>query len=195
MGKVITAFTMSLDGFISGPDHDIRRLFKWYFSGDTEVPLDNGRFMAKVYAPSAEIIQEWTTVSGALVTGRGDFDASNAWNGKSPLGVPTLIVTHQPPEKWVYEGSPFTFVTEGVERAIELAQQAAGEKAVLIGGSKIVRQALQAGLLDEIRIELAPILLGAGTRLFDLLDQPVDLELMRVVDTPSVTHLKYRVVK
>lgn len=195
MSRVFTGFTMSLDGFIARPNDDVRRLFKWYFSGDTEIPLNDGQFIAKVSAGSAEIIRECFTISGALVTGRRDFDVSKAWGGKSPLNVPTFIVTHQPPAEWMQPGSPFVFVTEGVERAVELAKQAAGTKDVIIGGTTIVRQLLKAGLLDEIHIELVPMLLGSGIRLFEYLDHPIDLERIRLVDTPAVTHIKYRVIR
>lgn len=156
MGKVITGFTMSLDGFIAGPNDDIGPLFKWYRSGEVEIPLNDGRFVAKVSAASAAIIQEWFTRFGAIVTGRRDFDVSRAWGGKSPMEVPMFIVTHHPPAEWVYAGSPFNFVTTGVEAALEQAQQAAGERDVLIGGTRIVQQLLKARLLDEIHIELAP---------------------------------------
>ncbi|HUN08559.1 MAG TPA: dihydrofolate reductase family protein [Aggregatilineales bacterium] len=195
MGKVITGFTMSLDGFIAGPNDDIGPLFKWYRSGEVEIPLNDGRFVAKVSAASAAIIQEWFTRFGAIVTGRRDFDVSRAWGGKSPMEVPMFIVTHHPPAEWVYAGSPFNFVTTGVEAALEQAQQAAGERDVLIGGTRIVQQLLKARLLDEIHIELAPLLLGSGIRLFDQLPDLIELEPILVVDTPSVTHLKYRVIK
>jgi dihydrofolate reductase len=130
------------------------------------------------------------------VTGRRDFDVSNAWGGKAFLSLPCFIVTHHPPQEWVKEGSPFTFVTEGVESAIRQAQAAAGDKTVSVSGTQIVQQALKAGLLDEIQIHLVPVLLGAGIRLFDHLDTaPIELETTRVIDAPGVTHLTFRVVK
>src|SRR5690606_37514267 len=128
--------------------------------------------------------------------GRGDFDASNAWGGKPPFSVPTFIVTHHPPQEWVYEGSPFIFVTDGVESAIAQARQAAGDKNVLVGGSKIVQQAIRAGLLDEIIIDLASMLLGNGIPLFGTLGiDPVDLERVQVIEGTDVTHLRYRFVR
>jgi dihydrofolate reductase len=100
------------------------------------------------------------------------------------------------PQEWVKDGSPFTFVTQGVASAVEHAQKVAGNKVVGVGGTSIVRQCLQAGLLDEVLIDLAPILLGAGTRLFDQLGvEPIDLEKIAVINAPDVTHLKFRVVK
>jgi len=133
---------------------------------------------------------------GTSVTGRRDFDASNAWGGKALFGATTFIVTHNAPQEWIYEGSPFKFVTDGVASAIQQAQAVAGNKAIGIGGTSIVRQCLQAGLLDEIHIHLAPVLLGDGIRLFDHLGiGPITLEKLLVVDTPDVTHVRYRVVK
>jgi dihydrofolate reductase len=133
---------------------------------------------------------------GAIVTGRRDFDVSKAWGGTSPLGVPIFIVTHTPPQEWTKDGSPFTFVTEGVERALEQAKQAAGDKNVSVGGTKIVQQCLKAGLIDEIRIDLVPLLLGAGIRLFDNPgSEPIALESLAVIEGTGVTHLRYRVIK
>ncbi len=196
MTKVVSGFTMSLDGFIAEPDHEVGRLFKWYTSGDTPFPLPGTDRVFKMSAASAVLFQEYFTTTGALVTGRGDFDASNAWNGHPPFSVPTFIVTHQPPQEWVYEGSPFIFVTDGVESTIAQACGAAGDKNVLVGGSKIVQQVIRAGLLDEINIELASILLGNGIPLFGTLGiDPVDLERVRVVEGTDVTHLRYRFVR
>jgi dihydrofolate reductase len=200
MGKVIAEFTMSLDGFIAGPNDEVDRLFGWYYSGDTEFPVGDGRKVFKISRASAELLKETWGTLGAIVTGRRDFDVSGAWGGKPPLDVPTFIVTHRIPQEWVGdplgEGSPFTFVPDGVESAVELARQAAGDKNVGVGGSTITQQCLLAGLLDEIRIHLAPILLGAGIRLFDHLPpEPIELENSRVIDAPGVTHLAFRVVK
>jgi len=196
MGKVIAEFTMSLDGFIAGLDNDVRRLFGWFGSGDTDLPVPGREMAFKVSRASAEHLRkEWGTI-GAMVTGRGDFDASEAWGGTPPWGVPAFIITHRVPQEWVKESSPFTFVTEGVESALKKAKKVAGDKNVVVGGSTIIQQCLKAGLLDEILIDLAPILLGAGVRLFDHLGtDPIDLEKILVVNAPDVTHFKFRVVK
>jgi dihydrofolate reductase len=196
MAKIITSFTMSLDGFIAGPNDDVGRIFRWYFAGDTDFRRPDGRAMFKLSQASAELLREtWGTI-GAIVTGRRDFDVSAAWGGQSPLPVPMFIVTHSPPQAWVKPGSPFTFVTEGVERAVALGRQAAGDKNVAIGGTKITQQCLQAGLLDEIHIDLVPILLGAGIRLFENLGpEPIDLENIGGTEGTGVTHLRFRVVK
>jgi dihydrofolate reductase len=112
------------------------------------------------------------------------------------LGVPAFVVTHTVPREWVYEGSPFTFVTDGVESAVEQAKAVAGDKDVGVSAASIAQQCLKAELLDEIHIDLVPVLLGGGVRFFDNLgDEPVELERMRVVEAPGVTHLQFRVVK
>ena len=150
----------------------------------------------KVSRASAELLRrEWDRI-GAIVTGRRDFDVSNAWGGSSPLGVPIFIVTHTIPQEWDREDTPFTFVTDGVESAIEKAKQVAGEKNTSISGSKIVQQCLKAGLLDELQLHLVPIVLGDGIRLFgDLETNPIELERTSVIEGTGVTHLRFRVVK
>lgn len=195
MGKVMAGFTMSLDGFVADPNDDVSLVFKWYSAGDVDFPLPGTNRVFKISQASADYLTEsWSTL-GAIVTGRRDFDVSNAWGGKALMDLPTFIVTHHPPQEWLHEGSPFTFVTEGVEAAIERARAAAGEKNVGVGGTQIVQQALRAGLIDQIDIDLAPVLLGAGIRLFDNLPEPIELEIQRVVEGTSVTHISYRVVK
>ena len=196
MGKVTAQFTMSLDGFIAGPNDEVDQIFRWYFSGDTDFQSSSTDPMFRISRASADLLRkEWGKL-GAIVTGRRDFNVSKAWGGNSPLGAPIFIVTHTAPEEWVKEGSPFTFVTDGVESAIQKARQAAGDKNVGVGGSTIVQHCLKAGLLDEIQIDLAPILLGAGIRLFDHLGlEPIELESTGVIEGSGVTHLRFRVVK
>lgn len=195
MGKVIADFTMSLDGFIAGPNDDVRALFGWYFSGDIEFRVPGGPVL-KLRKESVEVFQAAVNQPGALVTGRGDFNASNAWGGQSPTGSPIYIVTHNAPPEWSGPDSPFIFVTDGVASALAQARQAAGERDITVNGSTIVQQCLRAGWLDEIQIHLAPVLLGGGVRLFDHLGtEPRPLEILRVIPAPDVTHLLYRVVK
>ena len=195
MGKVVAEFAMSLDGFIADPKDDVALLYKWFSNGDTPIQGAAGHVF-KTSAVSAKHYMETVESTGALVTGRRDFDASAAWGGTSPMNVPTFIVTHNTPQEWLKPGSPFTFVTDGVNSAIEKAKQSADGKNVLVGGSKIVQQCIKLGLLDEIKIDLVPILLTEGIRLFDTLGtEPFELEIMHVLEAPGVTHLKYRVVK
>ena len=195
MGKTSVQFTISLDGFIAGPDDDISQIFGWYTSGDTPFSVA-GAPPFKMSRASAEFLQEHWLNTGAIVTGRRDFDVSNAWGGNAIMRVPMFIVTHAPPAEWTGPDSPFVFVTEGVPQAIEQAQAAAGGKTVGVGGTQIVQQALQAGLIDEIILHQVPILLGAGIRLFDKLGpEPIKLEKLQVIDTPDVTHLRFWVKK
>jgi dihydrofolate reductase len=145
---------------------------------------------------SANLLRKAHGKMGAFVTGRRTFDIANGWGGRPPLGVPTFVVTHTVSQEWVYEGSPFTFVTDGVERAVEQAKAAAGGKDVAVGAASIAQQCIKAGLLDEIHVDLVPVLLGGGVRLFDHLGGgPIELEHTEVVEGAGVTHLTFRVVK
>jgi dihydrofolate reductase len=204
MGKVIVELSMSLDGFVAGPNDGPEqplgeggeRLFQWYSSGDTAFPLPGTDMVFKISRASAELLREEWDNLGAMVAGRRMFDIAHAWGGNPPGGGPCFIVTHTVPQEWVKSGSPFTFVTDGVESAIRQAKQAAGDKNVGASSASIAQQCLKLGLLDEIQIDLAPILLGGGVRLFDHLGTaPIELENIGVIATPSVTHLKFRIVK
>jgi dihydrofolate reductase len=133
---------------------------------------------------------------GAMVAGRRMFDISRAWGGNPPGGANCFIVTHSVPQEWVKEGSPFTFVTDGVESAVQQAKKVAGDKNVSVASASIAQQCIKAGLLDEIQIDLAPVLLGDGVRLFERLGvTPIELECLKVIEAPGVTHLGFRVVK
>lgn len=203
MGNVVFNMTVSLDGFVAGPNDGPEnglgdggdRLFEWYFSGSTEIPISDGRMVLKVSPQSAELIKEAFATYGAGVWGRRTFNIARAWDGHPP-GSPCFIVTHTVPQEWVKEGSPFTFVTDGVESVIRQAREAAGDKDVVICTASILQQCLKAGLVDELYIDVAPVLLGGGVRLFDHLGpEPIKLESVRVIEAPGVTHLGFRVVK
>jgi dihydrofolate reductase len=187
MGKVSTGFSMSLDGFIAGPQDDVGRLFQWMTSGDIDITVSTGDrdIELKVPSKSADMFQGANQQIGALVDG----------GGKHPLDIPIVVVTHRAPPEWVKEGWPFTFVTDGVESAIEQAKAIAGDKSVAVASTTIVQQCLKAGLLEEIHIDLVPVLLGAGIRLFDHLDSPIELESTEVTESTGVTHLTFCVVK
>jgi hypothetical protein len=170
VGKVAMGLSMSLDGFIAGPNDGPERplgdggerLFAWYSSGDTEYRLPGTEMVFMVSPRSAELLREVDRTMGAFVTGRRTF----------------------------------TFVTDGVESAVEKAKEAAGEKDVAVGAASIVQQCIRAGLLDEVHINLVPVLLGGGVRLFEHLGgTPIDLESTRVIEAPGVTHLTFRVVR
>ena len=175
MGKVRTGHAISLDGFIAGPNDGPEapmgvggeRLLAWYFGGDTEYRLPGTEMVFKVSPQTAEFLRETRTTTGALVTGRRTFDLTHGWGGRHPLDVPVFVVTNSVPQEWVYEGSPFTFVTDGLESAVAQAKAVAGDKDVGVIGASIVQQCIRAGLLDEIHIDLVPVLLGGGVGLFD----------------------------
>lgn len=203
MGKVTFNMTMSLDGFVAGPNDGPENglgdggdgLFNWYFNGDTEVFMSEGVPPLKVSKQSAEILKEAISNSGAGVWGRRTFDIAHAWGGNPP-GSPAFIVTHNIPQEWMKEGSPFIFVTDGVESAIHQAKKAAGDKDVVICTPSILQQALKAGLVDEIHVDVAPMLLGGGVSLFNQLGTgPINFECIRAIQEPNVTHLGFRVVK
>jgi dihydrofolate reductase len=199
MGSVGAGFSMSLDGFIAGPNDDVQRLFSWMFQGDTDVKVTIGdqEMDLKVSAESAERFEEPTKTMGAIVSGRRMFDVAGAWGGKHPMNVPVFVVTHHPPEEWGNKpGSPFTFVTDGVASAVAQAKEIAGEKNVGVGGADVMRQCLKLGLLDEIGIDLVPVLLGSGVRLFEHLGiEPIELEITEVTEDSGVTHLRYCVIR
>jgi dihydrofolate reductase len=151
---------------------------------------------SKVSAVSAAHLREMIPTIGALVTGRRTFDIARAWGGRHPLDVPVVVMTHTIPQEWTGKDSIFTFVSDSVESAIARAQKIAGNKNVAVGAASVTQQCLRAGLLDEIYIDLIPVPLGGGVRLFDHLgDEPIKLERRRVIQAPGVTHLAFRVVK
>ena len=135
MGKVVFNMSMSLDGFVAGPNDGPENglgdggegLFKWYFSGDTEISVGSGSPMLKVSSQSARMLKEARAAYGAGVWGRRTFDIAKGWGGHPPVD-PAFIVTHTVPQEWVKKGSPFTFVTDGVESAIRQAKKAAGKR-------------------------------------------------------------------
>ena len=198
MGKVRTGHATSLDGFIAGPNDEVDRVFAWMSLGDTDVNLSTGdhELPLKVSSQSAEVFEQAMQSNGALIAGRRLFDVAGAWGGKHPMNVPVVVVTHHVPQEWVKPGSPFTFVTDGVESAIKTAKKIAGDKNVVIASSTIVQQSIKLGLLDNIHIDLVPVLLGDGIRLFDHLGvTPLELEITNVTPSLGVIHLDFRVVK
>jgi dihydrofolate reductase len=187
MGNVVIDMSMSLDGYIAAPNdnpeqglgEDGMRLHNWAF--------DDPAVFERLYG---NLVEE----TGAVVMGRRSYDNSiAAWGGKGPLGdVPCFVVTHEPPAS---SGTPFTFVTDGIESALAKAKEAAGNKRIGLMGADIDQQFLAAGLVDEIRIHLVNVLLGGGRRLFDRLPQRIELEQTGLSQTDGVTHLEYRVLR
>jgi dihydrofolate reductase len=196
MTKVYTGASMSLDGYIAGPaETGFEHLFKWYGNGEVEVPTTHPELTPRMTPVSAEHFRQIIDMTGALVVGRKLFDSTNGWGGNHPMGVPVVVVTHSVPEGWPRDDAPFTFVTDGIERAVEQAKALAGDKVVGVNGGTIARQCLEAGLLDEIWVDLVPVLLGGGTPFFDQVKEaPFELEgPLSVVQGTDVTHLRYRV--
>ena len=204
MGKVILNISVSLDGFVAGPNDSPENplgdgggaLFAWYNSGDTPYQMAGNVPPFKVSKVSAEYLRKATETMGAMVAGRRMFDIAGAWNGHPPGEGPCFIVTHHPPQEWVRDGSPFVFVTDGVESAVRQAKVAAGGKDVAVASANIAQQCLKAGLVDEIHLDLTPVLLGGGVRLFDHLGvTPIQLEKLHVDDAPDVTHIGFKIIK
>jgi dihydrofolate reductase len=193
VSKVVCDISMSLDGCITGPNVRVGNGL-----GDGGERLHNWMFDAKTDA-DAKIVDEKNAATGAVVMGKGMFDVGfEPWGDPPPFRMPVYVVTHEAREPLPMQGGTiYTFVTDGIEAALELACAAAGDKNVGIwGGADIIRQYLKAGLVDEVRIQLIPILLGDGIRLFEGLD-PEGIELRKTssTDTPTATHFRFEVVK
>lgn len=194
MGALITHMAMSLDGFVAGPDDGIDELFAWYFSGDVAVPTAKEGVTFQTDEASADVLRGALKGSGAIITGRRNFDLTNGWDGHHPMGVPTFVVTHSVPDGWPREDSSMHFVTDGIESALEQARAAAGDKDVVVATPNIAQQYLNAGLLDRIAVSLVPVLLGRGVPFFENLSgAPVRLETPAVTEGRGVTHLTYTV--
>ncbi|MER7893259.1 dihydrofolate reductase family protein [Micromonospora sp. NPDC094482] len=196
MTTVMTGATMSLDGYIADASHGgFEYLFQWYGNGEVETPTANPDMTLRTSAASARHLRELNERTGALVVGRRLFDMTNGWGGRHPMDVPVVVVTHTVPEGWERESDSFVFVTDGIESAIGRAKAIAGDKHVGVNGGTIAAQVIQAGLLDEVHVDLVPVLLGDGIPLFaDLKIAPVQLEgPTSVVEGDGVTHLAYRV--
>jgi dihydrofolate reductase len=197
MGKVITGATMSLDGYIAGPEESgFDLLFRWYGNGDVEIPSASPTVPPpRISAASAALIKlEWAD-AGALIVGRHLYDLTHAWGGRHPLGVTTVVLTHRRPADRPDDDEDFVFVTGGIEAAVATAKQLAGDRNVVVNGGQMARQCLEAGLLEEVGVELVPVVLGGGTPLFAGLGvTPVQFEgPVVVVEGTGVTHLRYRV--
>jgi dihydrofolate reductase len=193
VGKVLAEMSMSLDGYVAEPDDGVGELHGWYVNGEVETPAAAGGFTFRTSPASAQILRDALADTGALITGRRNFDIADGWGGNHPLGVPVFIVTHSTPDGWPRDDAPFTFMP-GVEQAVAAAQAAAGDKSVVIASPNIAQQALQLGLLDEIAISLVPVLLGDGIPLFAKHDAaPIALTDPDVVPGRGVTHLRFTV--
>ena len=198
-GKVMTGASVSLDGYISGPNESgFEHLFAWYGAGDMDFPSTHPEIPFRLTPPDHRYLTEYVDGVGVLVVGRHLFDMTDGWGGIHPLDRPVVVVTHAPPEDWIraHPDAPFHFVTGGVAEAIEQAHRLAGEKNVGVNAGTIARQCLELGLLDEIWFDLVPVILGGGTSYFDdLKADPILLDGPDVIEGARVTHLRFTVRK
>jgi dihydrofolate reductase len=196
VSKVIALMSMSLDGYVADANDGVAEVFDWYFSGDVEIPMPipTPELTFHLSAPSADHLRGLMAEVGAFLTGRRTFERARGWDGQHPWDVPAFVVTHDVPDGWPRPGSTVQFVTDGIEGAVARAKSAAGPKSVAVHGAQTIQQCLDAGLLDEIQIDLAAVLLGGGVRLFEhLANTPAVLGNPRVVIGVGVTHLRYPV--
>jgi dihydrofolate reductase len=196
MTKVLAGITTSVDGYITGPEDGPgkglgeggERLHYWVFGGPWTYDAEA---KGQPTGEDAAWLAATITRVGAVVGGRGPYEAAGHWGDENPWGLPFFIVTHRPEEE--PEGGDFTFVS-GVEDAVERAVEAAGGKDVhVMGGADVIRQALEAGLVDELTIIIAPVVLGAGKRLFEGFSNSLELEHLGVRQSQYATFIDYRV--
>jgi dihydrofolate reductase len=212
MAKIFLDISTSLDGFVAGPNATLEdplgvggeRLHDWIV-GVASWRERHGHEGGET-GPDDDVMAEGIARTGAVVMGRRMFSGGEGpweedpnpdawWGDNPPFHVPVFVLTHHPRETVVKEGgTTYTFVTDGIEAALEQAREAAGDKDVLLaGGANVAQQYLQAGLLDELHIHVSPVLLGGGVRLFeDIGSEPIELETTRVLESPAVTHLSFR---
>jgi len=185
--------SMSLDGYIAGPNDRPGNP-----GGDGFAPLHEWGLAAdktgfRTEGPAGDLLNELNS-SGAVVVGRRTAEQIGHWGGDHHgRGVPIFVPSHRPPDPAVADYPLVTYVTDGIESAMAQAKAAAGDKDVLVQGAYTAQRALEAGVLDELQIHQIPVLFGGGRRLFEVLPSSVELEIVRVVDTPEATHIRYRV--
>lgn len=195
MSKLVALMSMSLDGFVADRNDGVSDVFDWYtHSGNVEFHTGGSDPMTfKVSPASAEHLRELWSELGAVITGRRTFDVAKGWGGNHAWG-PAFVLTHHVPDGWPRPDSTVHFVTDGLESAVRQAKAAAGDKAVAVHGADTIQQLLNAGLLDEMQIDVAALVLGSGVRLFaGLQGTPCFLGNPSVVAGNGVTHLRYTV--
>jgi dihydrofolate reductase len=187
----VLSMSMSLDGYIAGPNDEpgnpggdgFMRLHEWFVTPDGEFFRPEG--------PAGQLWDEWNA-TGAVLAGRRTVEQVDHWNGNHH-GVPIFVPSHRPPGPSVANYPLVTYVTDGIESAMAQAKAAAGNRNVLVHGAYTAQRALEAALLDEVQIHQIPVLFGGGRRLFEVLPSRIELEIVQVIDTPSATHIRYRV--
>jgi dihydrofolate reductase len=184
--------SMSLDGYIAAPNDEpgnpggdgFGRLHEWGMTPE-------GEFRSS--GPAGELLDELNS-TGAVVVGRRTAEQVDHWGGDHhDRGVPIFVPSHRPPGPSVADYPLVTYVTDGIGSAMARAKAAAGDRDVVVQGAYTAQRALEAGVLDELQIHLVPVLFGAGRRLFEVLPSRIKLEVVRVIDTPEATHIRYRV--
>jgi dihydrofolate reductase len=191
MSVSVLYMSMSLDGYIAGPNDKpgnpggdgFARLHEWFVN-------PNGEFF-RPSGPAGEVFDEWNA-TGAVLIGRRFAEQVDHWGGDHH-GVPIFVVSHRPPDPSVANYPLVKYVTDGIVSAMAQAKAAAGERNVLMHGAYTAQRALEAGVLDELQIHQIPVLFARGRRLFDELPSRIELEIVRVIDTPEATHIRYRV--
>jgi dihydrofolate reductase len=184
-------FSMSLDGYIAGPNDEVGnpggdgfdRLHEWFVPDGVEFVRPEG--------PAGELFDE-LNATGAVVTGRRTAEQAEHWGGDIH-GVPIFVLSHRPPGPSVANYPLVTYVNDGIASAMAQAKAAAGNRYVQLHGAYTAQRALEAGVVDELQISQIPVLFGAGRRLFEVLPSRIELEIVRVIDTPQATHIRYRV--
>jgi dihydrofolate reductase len=188
MAKVEANISMSLDGFVTGPNLD---RYPGLGEGGDVLHAWTHESRAMDFAMGEE-----RQIAGSVITSQKVYDLTGGWGDDGFYRMPVFVVTHRPHDVVVKDKTTFTFVTEGVEHAIEQAIVAAGDKLVhIMGGASIIQQALAAGLVDELFLHVAPVVLISGTRLFEHLGGPIQLERAEVIESRDATHMRYRVVR
>ena len=191
MSASVLYFSMSLDGYIAGPNDEVGnpggdgfdRLHEWFVTPGGEFVRPSG--------PAGELFDEMDA-TGAVVTGRRTAEQAEHWGGDI-RGVPIFVLSHRPPGPSVANYPLVTYVNDGIASAIAQAKAAAGNRYVQLHGAYTAQRALEAGVVDELQISQIPVLFGAGRRLFEQLPSRIELEIVRVIDTPQATHIRYRV--
>jgi dihydrofolate reductase len=194
--KVIVQASMSLDGFIADTNDQVDPLFDWFDNGDVEFSGSDPSMVFHISRASADYLRTaWSNIAVDVI-GRRLFDLTNGWNGRPAVGEAVFVVTHEPPTDWPFPDAPFSFVTDGVQSAVAQAQTFADDRDVSLTAGNLVGQALRAGLVDELRIDLVPVVFGSGVRYFGNYDEStLLLEDPEIVQGDRVTHLHYRIRK
>ena len=194
MSKVVAIMSMSLDGYVADLNDGVSEVFDWYTSGDVEIRTGGSDAMTfQVSRPSADHLHALMSEVGAMLTGRRTFEKADGWGGNHAFG-PAFVLTHHIPDGWPRPNSTVHFITNGIESAVNQAKTAAAGKSVGVHGADTIQQCLNAGLLDEIHVDIAAVFLGSGIRLFDhLAGTPIFLGNPTVIQGIGVTHLRYPV--